>query len=269
VLYPLSYAHALPIVGPCTPRCRTFPLSPCPRKGGIAVTYSVLSGITPAFNNYNVKGLGWPIGNTSVIVPYSYKGTPFPGGVHRDTVPLWNALLDGLTGPLGVKLITPGCWGYNNRSITGGGAPSFHSGGLALDVNAPSNPYVASGKNAAHTIPPGANDLARSLGMEWGGAWTSPKDFMHFEIHLTPAQVKTVSARLAGAPAPVPVPAPSGGDLSAQFESDARKRWPEEDQLDKDTRADLHAKQLQLDRIEAALAVLAKKVDALSVQKQT
>lgn len=222
------------------------------------MTYNVLSGITPAFNNYNVKGLGWPVGNTSVIVPYSYKGIPFPGGVHRDTVPLWNALLDGLTGPLGVKLITPGCWGYNNRSITGGGAPSFHSGGLALDVNAPSNPYVASGKNAAHTIPPGANDLARSLGMEWGGAWTSPKDYMHFEIHLTPAQVKTVAGRLAGSPAPVP--APSGGNVSPDIDTVIRN-------LDRDLRADLHVKQLQLDELVKDVADLKTALAAQIVAK--
>lgn len=209
----------------------------------------VLAGVTPAFNNYNVKGLGWPIGSTSVIVPYSYKGTPFPGGVHGDTVLLWNALLDQLTGPLGVKLINPGCWGYNNRSIRSGGSPSFHSAGLALDVNAPTNPYSASGKAGKHAIPDSANAVARSLGMEWGGSWTSPKDYMHFEIHLTPAQVKTVAGRLAGAPSPA---VPEGDEpLSAQFEADARKRWPAEDQLDKDTRGDLHNKQVQLDRIEA------------------
>lgn len=164
----------------------------------------VLTGITPAFNNYNVKSLGWPVGNASVIVPYSYKGTPFPGGVHRDTVPLWNALLDELTGRLGVKLMNPGCWGYNNRSIRSGGTPSFHSAGLALDVSAPANPYLASGGSAKHSIPDAAAGVARSLGMEWGGAWTSPKDYQHFEIHLTPAQVKTVAARLSVATPPRP-----------------------------------------------------------------
>jgi hypothetical protein len=170
------------------------------------MTYNVLSGITPAFGNYNVAGLGWPVGNPSVIVPYSYKGIPFPAGVHRATVPLWNALLDGLTGPLGVQLMNPGCWGYNDRSITGGGSPSFHAAGLALDVNAPSNPYYASGGNHPHTIPDAANALARSLGMEWGGGWTSPVDYMHFEIHLTPAQVQIVAGRLGSTPA-------QGGDV--------------------------------------------------------
>lgn len=180
------------------------------------MTYNVLSGITPAFNNYNVRGLGWPVGNPSVIVPYSYKGIAFPAGVHRDTIPLWNALLDGLTGPLGVKLMNPGCWGYNNRSITGGGSPSFHAAGLALDVNAPANPYYAGGGNHPHSIPDTANALARSLGMEWGGAWTSPKDYMHMEIHLTPAQVKIVAGRLGSAPSPqegdVQLPALKEGD---------------------------------------------------------
>lgn len=183
---------------------------------------TLLEGVTPHFGQYNVRSLGWAVGDRSVIVPYSYAGVPFPAGVHRDTVPLWNALLDGLTKQLGVKLMNPGCWGYNNRSITGGGSPSFHAVGLALDVNAPANPYVAGGGSTRHAIPDAAAGLARSLGMEWGGSWSSPKDYMHFEVHLTPDQVRTVVGRLTH-PAPAPTPAPKGDDMTPEQDAMLRE----------------------------------------------
>jgi hypothetical protein len=132
-------------------------------------------------------------------------------------------------------------------------------------VNAPANPYYAGGGNHPHAIPDTANALARSLGMEWGGGWSTPKDYMHFEIHLTPAQVHTVAGRLSGAP--VPVPAPSGGDLSAQFEADARARWHAEDLLDHDLRADLHVKQLQLDQLVADMATLKAQIAGLAARQ--
>lgn len=164
----------------------------------------LLDGITPAFGVYDPRKIGWPVGDVGLIVPFSYRGVPFPAGVHRATPALWTALLDELVA-LGVHLDTPGCWGYLNRPITGGTTPSFHAAGLALDVSAPHNPYSANGAPVAHTIPAGADTVARSFGMEWGGAWSSPKDYMHFEIHLSPAQVATVCSRLGGAPAVHPV----------------------------------------------------------------
>jgi putative chitinase len=66
----------------------------------------------------------------------------------------------------------------------------------------------------------------------------------------------------------LPTPSPQEDTLSAQFEADARARWPKEDQLEKDLRADLHVKQLELDQIKADVADLKAAVAALSVQKQ-
>lgn len=62
-----------------------------------------------------------------------------------------------------------------------------------------------------------------------------------------------------------PGPVKVGDELSAQFESDARNRWPAEDQLNKDLRGDLHAKQVQLDGLTMQLAALNTKLDAVLV----
>lgn len=165
------------------------------------------------------------------------------------------------------------CWGYAYRDIRGATGLSNHASGTAIDLNAPAHPlgtnptanYTPAKIAAIHRI------IADTQGaLRWGGDYGDPAhggvkgsrpDGMHIEVIKNEATCARVLA-IVTKPAP-----PEVVELSAQFEADARKRWPEEDQLDKDTRADLHVKQVQLDRIEAAVAALAAKVDALSVQK--
>jgi len=87
---------------------------------------------------------------------------------------------------------------FNCRAITGGTRYSVHSYGKAIDINTVENPYVkgslvlpASG--AAYTdrsdVRPGMlvdGDRAvtsfTSRGFDWGGHWTSLKDYQHMEI---------------------------------------------------------------------------------------
>ena len=88
--------------------------------------------------------------------------------------------------------------GFNcRRSASGSGEWSQHSFGLAVDINPIQNPYVSSG--GAIEPPAGeryadrsviARGLIRSndvvvkafarIGWEWGGYWTSSKDYQHF-----------------------------------------------------------------------------------------
>lgn len=87
------------------------------------------------------------------------------------------------------------------------GSLSVHSYGRAIDINPYNNPYVsASGK----VIPQGAvidpadpRTLSAShplvlkfeeLGWTWGGSWTEPKDYMHFEKPSTRSAPPTSSA---------------------------------------------------------------------------
>jgi len=87
---------------------------------------------------------------------------------------------------------------FNCREITGGGAFSIHSWGMAIDVNPVRNPYVK-GTTVLPTdglafldrtdIRPGmiiADDAVvaafAAAGFEWGGSWTRLQDYQHFEI---------------------------------------------------------------------------------------
>ena len=84
---------------------------------------------------------------------------------------------------------------YNCRRVAGADRWSEHAYGRAIDVNPVQNPYVRAGVVAP---PAGSRFLVRSpapgvvtadgpvvrafrrIGWEWGGEWTSSKDYQHF-----------------------------------------------------------------------------------------
>ncbi|PRY62678.1 D-alanyl-D-alanine carboxypeptidase-like protein [Knoellia remsis] len=90
---------------------------------------------------------------------------------------------------------------FNCRAITGGTRYSVHSYGKAIDINTIENPYV---KGTLVLPPAGAEFLDRtdvrpgmlvdgsaeveaftSRGFDWGGHWTTLKDYQHMEIPRT------------------------------------------------------------------------------------
>ena len=85
---------------------------------------------------------------------------------------------------------------FNYREITGGGRLSNHAYGRAIDINTFQNPYIKNGVVLPHgaKYDPGVGGTFTSdhpivrafinLGWDWGGNWTSPKDYRHFEKPL-------------------------------------------------------------------------------------
>ena len=85
---------------------------------------------------------------------------------------------------------------FNCRPVTGGSSWSEHSYGTAIDVNPLVNPYVSGGTVLPAEAAPYADRTADAPGMihagdvvvetfaaygwEWGGTWSSPKDYQHF-----------------------------------------------------------------------------------------
>ena len=87
---------------------------------------------------------------------------------------------------------------FNCRSVTGTpGVWSEHSFGRAIDLNPIENPYISSGGTVLPPAGAAYTDRSRgakgmilrggaavtafaSIGWEWGGDWTSPKDYQHF-----------------------------------------------------------------------------------------
>ncbi len=75
-------------------------------------------------------------------------------------------------------------WSYDLRNVRGADVKSNHAFGLAVDINALANPVGTSGD-----IPDEVVRQWETEGGEWGGDWNRP-DPMHFETHLTPAQIR-------------------------------------------------------------------------------
>lgn len=59
------------------------------------------------------------------------------------------------------------------------GVKSIHAHGAAIDINPKENPM---GPQLITDMPEGVFDYAQSLGMGWGGKWSSIKDAMHFSM---------------------------------------------------------------------------------------
>ena len=89
------------------------------------------------------------------------------------------------------------CFCY--RPVTGGENISNHGYGRAIDINPQQNPYVENGQNThrnadqyvdrscgdPHVIVASEQDICYSTftkyGFSWGGNWTNPVDYQHFE----------------------------------------------------------------------------------------
>lgn len=143
-------------------------------------------------SSYNPESFGWPA--HPKIVPFTYysaKGflpISFPGGVADGTQDLWTQFLTELE-PLIDGGFMPGtCWGFEARNIAGTNTRSFHSYGLAVDVNAPYNGRGGNGGHGRFQIPRTAIAVANKYGIESGLQWDYT-DPMHFEIHLSPTEV--------------------------------------------------------------------------------
>jgi peptidoglycan hydrolase-like protein with peptidoglycan-binding domain len=153
------------------------------------------------------------------------------------TVEAWNALAAVLKAH-GYLIRIDDTDSYNCRAITGGSGRSLHSYGIALDINWDTNPYQTTSNKRAVKFSNRATQDEREedvkLGkadtdftpaiiadvlaiktkagkrvFEWGGNWTTVKDTMHFEIDVTPADLKVgidpaTVTNIPSAPTPPP-----------------------------------------------------------------
>jgi hypothetical protein len=140
-----------------------------------------LSSPRPA--NERGWGSGWPHCQSETWVPLKVDKVDFPSGIRPEVHDLAEMLLNE-SERLGYITLHDGwCWGAACRPIktSNGGytnVASNHSWGLALDLNAPENPFGGT----QHDIPVAMARLWNRYGWRWGGDYSGTKDWMHFEF---------------------------------------------------------------------------------------
>jgi D-alanyl-D-alanine carboxypeptidase-like protein len=136
-------------------------------------------------------GAGWPNCQANRMV----SDPIFVGGVRAEIAQLVDMLAAEIH-KRGYTFEVPGCWGFDCRATKGGSGtvPSFHSWGLALDFNAPQNPFGA---------PETSSDIAMhnrwivGLMATYGFFWLGPSigDWMHFSFAGSPTDAVQMTAK--------------------------------------------------------------------------
>jgi hypothetical protein len=142
-------------------------------------------------------------------------------GLHARRFPIEGArLMDAYGGDDAASMRDNNTSAFNDRPITGGGPPSLHAYGLAIDLNPVQNPYVAFGQDGRATFEPSAGNryanrreprpgkpLRRGMAEStvrlfaehgftvWGGDWDAPIDYQHFQVR------RDIAEKLAALPA--------------------------------------------------------------------
>lgn len=131
----------------------------------------------------------------SFIVP----GTDVAVAVRRDVAPLLIGFLQEFDQKV-ERLRRGQCWGFAPRLVRGGATPSFHSAGIAVDINAPIHVMGKRGtfsKAQATTI----RQLCRKYGLRWGGDYSKRADEMHVEVIVSRAEALLLVKKLQIVPA--------------------------------------------------------------------
>lgn len=154
------------------------------------------------YNDYWPPDFGWDVGgpldpfaHPDVIVPFEFEGQKMYS-THRDAVGLWHVFFRLLVPSIKGGLNAAKTGSYNPDSKLPDGSRSFHTWGIAMDVNWDVNHMGQDIPDAHgyHAVPRHqATTIADLLGLEWGGNWGGGyHDDMHFESHLPPSVARQI-----------------------------------------------------------------------------
>lgn len=115
--------------------------------------------------------------------------------VRREVAHLFKGFIDEIVrGGYRIDLGPIDDWGYANRDIRGRpGVKSNHSWGLAVDLNARTNPM---GSKLKTDMPRWVVEAGKKWGLLWGGTYKSRPDAMHYEFVGRPEDVARYPLRI-------------------------------------------------------------------------
>lgn len=86
-----------------------------------------------------------------------------------------------------------GCYRFDGTGFGQIGTKSYHTYGVACDINWDTNKYYSSASGGPHDIPDEFVTAFHNHGWSWGGGWSSPKDYMHFEFNGIDPEASSVA----------------------------------------------------------------------------
>lgn len=138
-------------------------------------------------------GPGWPNAQTSKMKTL-VRSDGLKISFRQEMVTLFGILIDE-TERRGYDVKVGQTWGFANRPISGTNTPSNHSWGLAIDINAPTNPRK---RPKTTDIPTDIVDVWKKYGFRWGGDYVNAvPDTMHFEYMGSTADASVHTAQAA------------------------------------------------------------------------
>lgn len=148
------------------------------------------SGVSPNGARQRGWGNGWPLCQRTRIVVVERGGVTFY--LRREIAQLAATLLEATEKRHGYDIKPGQSWGFACRAIRGSKTPSNHSWGLAVDLNAKTNPM---GSTFRSDLPPAVVRMWLDCGWFWGGHYRQRPDAMHFEYVRRPEHVAGDLAR--------------------------------------------------------------------------
>ncbi len=158
------------------------------------------------WKDYNPVDFGWggefdPEAHGNQLTPLVVDGVSF-GSCHIAAHGLFVAFVTELARHIQGGLHAGSCGCYSTTDNLPDGSRSFHSYGIAVDVNWNVNHmgnYIPDAKGEWAVPRAAATTLALKYGLEWGGNWQDGyHDNMHFEVHLSPSIARGFSTYLPG-----------------------------------------------------------------------
>ncbi|MES2535462.1 MAG: M15 family metallopeptidase [Pseudomonadota bacterium] len=173
------------------------------------------------FSYVDFAGRSHPDGEIMVMAAVAHHVQTIFDTLYQRRFPIAKArLIDDYRGDDTASMHDNNTSAFNHRAITGGGAPSLHAYGLAIDLNPVQNPFIQfNGRGQASYSPAAGKAHGRrqmagpgkpaSPGMAeevvqlfaangflvWGGYWNSPIDYQHFQVS------RKIAERMASLPA--------------------------------------------------------------------
>ncbi|MGQ9676662.1 MAG: M15 family metallopeptidase [Chloroflexota bacterium] len=140
-----------------------------------------------------INDQGWLKNIITVVVPFN--GSTQRMQIHRGIAQSIHEVFqeieaDHASRGYPYKLVFDGSF-VPRQMASGTGSLSNHAWGIAIDLNAKTNPMRSI--RGRYDLPSWVIDAFRRHGFRWGGDWTSPFDPMHFEYNRPDTALKSTS----------------------------------------------------------------------------